>query len=67
MKKACKKIVNRLNKKLNHKRSEVKNILTKTETRKIIHSDFSLQIRLIINKCITCLRRNDQCEKKKSN
>ncbi len=59
MKKAWKNITNCLNKKLDHKHSEVKNISMMKETWKIIHSDLSLQIRLIINKCITFLKRDD--------
>jgi len=59
MKEAWKNIANHLNKKSDHKRSEVKNISTMKETWKIICSDFSLQIRLIINKCITSLKHDD--------
>ncbi len=59
MKEAWKNIANYLDKKSDHKRSEVKNISTTKETWKIICSDLSLQIRLIINKCITSLRRDD--------
>ena len=59
MKEAWKKIINHLSKKSDHKRSEVKNISTKTETQKITCSDLSLQIRLILSKCMTSLRRDD--------
>ena len=59
MRKAWKNISNHLDKKSDHKRSEVKNISTMKETWKIICSDFSLQIRLIINKCITSLKHDD--------
>ncbi len=59
MKEAWKNIANHLDKKSDHKRSEVENISTTKETQKIIHSDLSLQIKLIINKCITSLRRDD--------
>ncbi len=59
MREAWKNITNHLNKKSNHKSSEVENISTTRETWKIIHSDLSLQIRLIINRCTTSLRRDD--------
>ena len=56
MKKVWKNITNYLDKKSDHKCSEVENISTTKETQKIICSDLSLQIRLIINKCITSLK-----------
>ncbi len=56
MKKVWKNITNYLDKKSDHKCSEVENISTTKETQKIIYSDLSLQIRLIINKCITSLK-----------
>jgi len=59
MKEAWKNITNHLNKKSDHKHSEVKNISTTRETWKIICSDLSLQIRLIINRCTTFLKRDD--------
>ena len=59
MKEAWKNIANHLNKKSDHKRSEVENISTMKETQKIICSDLSLWIRLIINRCTTSLRRDD--------
>ncbi len=57
--KVWKNIVNCLDKKSGHKRSEVKNISMMKETQKIICSDLSLWIRLIINRCTTSLRRDD--------
>ncbi len=59
MREAWKNIANHLDKKSDHKRSEVKNISMMKETWKIICSDFSLQIRLIINRCTTSLKRDD--------
>ncbi len=59
MRKAWKNITNHLDKRSDHKRSEVKNISMTRETQKIIHSDLSLQIKLIINKCTTSLKRDD--------
>ncbi len=59
MKEAWKNIANHLDKKSDHKRSEVKNISMMRETWKIIHSDLLLRIRLIINKCTTSLKRDD--------
>ncbi len=59
MKEAWKNIANHLDKKSDYKRSEVENISTMKETQKIICSDLSLQIKLIINKCITFLRRDN--------
>ena len=59
MKEAWKNIANHLNKKSDHKRSEVENISTTKETQKIICSDLSLQIKFIINICMTSLRRDD--------
>ncbi len=56
---AWKNIANHLDKKSDHKRSEVENISTMKETWKIIRSDLSLQIRFIINKCTTSLRCDD--------
>ncbi len=60
MKEAWKKIANCLDKKSDHKHSEVKNISMKTETWKITRSDLSLQIRFILSRCTTSLRRDDQ-------
>ncbi len=60
MKKVWKKIANHLSKKSDYKCSEVKNISTKTETWKITCSDLSLQIRFILSRCTTFLRRDDQ-------
>ena len=54
-----KNIANHLDKKSGHKCSEVKNISTTREIQKIICSDLSLQITLIINKCMTSLKRDD--------
>ncbi len=59
MREVWKNITNHLNKKSDHKHSEVKNISTMKETQKIIHSNFSLQRKLIINRCTTFLRRDD--------
>ena len=59
MREAWKNITNHLDKKSNHKHFEVKNISTMKETWKIICSDLSLQIRLIIDKCMISLRRDD--------
>ncbi len=59
MRKVWKNIANHLNKKLDHKRFEVENISTTRETQKIICSDLSLRIRLIIDKCMTSLRRDN--------
>ncbi len=59
MRKAWKNISNHLDKKSDHKRSEVKNISMMKETQKIICSNLSLQIKLIIDKCTTSLKRDD--------
>ena len=59
IKEAWKNIANHLDKKSDHKCSEVENISTTKETWKIICSDLSLQIKLIINKCTTFLKRDD--------
>ncbi len=60
MKEAWKKIANHLDKKSDHKHSEVKNISMKTETWKITCSDLSLQIKLILSRCTISLRRDDR-------
>ncbi len=59
MREAWKNIANHLDKKSDHKYFEVKNISTTKETWKIIRSNLSLQIKLIINKCTTSLKRDD--------
>jgi hypothetical protein len=59
MREMWKKIANRLNKKSDHKCSEVKNISTKTKIQKITCSDLSLQIKLILSRCTISLRRDD--------
>ncbi len=59
IKEVWKNITNHLDKKSDHKCSEVKNISMTRETQKIIHSDLSLRIKLIINRCMTSLRRDD--------
>ncbi len=59
MREVWKNIANHLDKKSDHKRSEVENISTTKETWKIIHSDLSLRIRLIIDRCTTSLRRDN--------
>ncbi len=56
IRKVWKNIANPLNKKSDHKRSEIENISMMRETWKIIRSDLSLQIRLIINRCMTFLK-----------
>ncbi len=59
MKEAWKNIANYLNKKSDYKCSKVENISTTKKTWKIIHSDLLLQIKLIIDKCMTSLKRDD--------
>ncbi len=59
MKEAWKNIANYLDKKSDYKCSEVENISTTKETWKIICSDLLLQIRFIIDKCMTSLKRDD--------
>ncbi len=59
MREVWKNITNHLDKKLDHKRSEVENISMMRETRKIICSNLSLRIRLIINKYTTSLKCDD--------
>ncbi len=59
MREAWKNIANHLDKNSDYKHSEVENISMMRETQKIICSDLSLWIRLIINRCMTSLRRDD--------
>ncbi len=59
MREVWKNITNHLDKKLDYKRSEVENISMMRETQKIICSNLSLRIRLIINKYTTSLKCDD--------
>jgi len=59
MREAWKNIANHLDKKSGHKCSEVENISMMKEIWKIICSDLSLRIRVIIDRCMTSLKRDD--------